>query len=201
MKKLRNIFLIALCAITLSACSPKPEAKTFDDKDLLSGKHHVEIIIKDMGTIKLELDADKAPITTTNFIKLAKEGFYDELTFHRVVKGFMIQGGDPYGDGTGGAKDLIPGEFLNNGYEDNDISHERGVISMARSKDYDSGSSQFFIMQKARPSLDGEYAAFGHVTEGMAIVDKIANKTETQDNNGKVDKDDQPIIRMIHVIE
>ncbi len=123
--------------------------------------------------IKLELYPEKAPITVENFLKLAKEGFYDGLIFHRVIEGFMIQGGDPTGTGTGGAKDKIKGEFLANGVA-NDLKHERGVISMARSRANDSASSQFFIVHRDAPHLDGSYAAFGRVVDGMDTVDEIA---------------------------
>lgn len=127
--------------------------------------------------IKLELYPETAPITVANFEKLVSEGFYDGLIFHRVIKGFMIQGGDPEGTGMGGAKEKIKGEFLMNGVN-NPVKHERGVISMARSSMPDSASSQFFIMHKDAPHLDGQYAAFGKVVEGMDVVDEIA-ETET----------------------
>lgn len=126
------------------------------------------------GLIKIELDEQAAPITVANFKKLVKEGFYDGLTFHRIIPGFMIQGGDPNGNGTGGSKENIKGEFAANGVN-NPIKHKRGVISMARAMDPDSASSQFFIMHADAPHLDGQYAAFGHVTEGMDVVDEIAN--------------------------
>lgn len=123
--------------------------------------------------IKLELYSEKAPVTVENFLKLVKEGFYDGLIFHRVIEGFMIQGGDPTGTGTGGAKEKIKGEFLANGVA-NDLRHERGVISMARGRANDSASSQFFIVHRDAPHLDGNYAAFGRVVEGMDAVDEIA---------------------------
>ena len=123
--------------------------------------------------IKLELYPDAAPITVANFEKLVKEGFYDGLIFHRVIKDFMIQGGDPEGTGAGGSKDRIKGEFMANGVN-NPIKHERGVISMARSSMPNSASSQFFIVHKTSPHLDGQYAAFGKVVEGMDVVDEIA---------------------------
>ena len=123
--------------------------------------------------IKIELYPDKAPITVENFEKLVKEGFYNGLCFHRVISGFMIQGGDPLGNGTGGSKNKIKGEFRSYGVP-NDIKHVRGVISMARSANPDSASSQFFIMHKDAPHLDGQYAAFGKVTEGIEVVDEIA---------------------------
>lgn len=132
------------------------------------------INIKDYGTIKVELNPNEAPITVENFVKLAKSGFYKGLTFHRVIKGFMIQGGCPIGNGTGGPGYGIKGEFKSNGV-DNNISHKRGVISMARAYDPDSAGSQFFIMHKDGTYLDGQYAAFGETIEGIEVVDKIAS--------------------------
>ena len=146
------------------------------------------------------LDGDTAPITVKNFVELAKSGFYDGLTFHRIIKGFMIQGGDPKGDGTGGSDKTIRGEFSKNGVENN-ISHKRGVISMARSQDNNSASSQFFIMHEDGDYLDGSYAAFGHVTEGMDVVDKIAENTPVTDSNGTVLKENQPIIEKIVITD
>jgi len=132
------------------------------------------VIEMDNGrTIKIELDHNAAPITAANFEELVKKGFYDGLTFHRVIRGFMIQGGDPLGNGMGGSKKTIKGEFASNGVN-NPIEHKRGVISMARSMMPDSASSQFFIMHEDAPHLDGNYAAFGHVVEGMDAVDEIA---------------------------
>ena len=140
-------------------------------------KHNGDIIVK--------LDPTSAPITVANFQKLVGEGFYDGLTFHRVIENFMIQGGDPKGDGTGGSSQQITGEFSENGI-DNPIKHERGVISMARgSYSMDSASSQFFIVHKTYPSLDGKYAAFGHVVFGMTSVDGIAVVA--------TDKNDKPL--------
>ena len=174
--------------VCLSGCGSKDEIKTYN----------VEMKIKDKGIIKLELDAEQAPITVKNFIKLVEDGFYDGLTFHRVVENFMIQGGDPLGTGLGGSEKKIKGEFELNGVN-NEIKHTRGTISMARSKDYDSASSQFFIVHKDSPHLNGQYAAFGHVTEGMDIVDDIAENTPVEDEY--VAKKDQPIIEYIKVIE
>ena len=171
-----------------------------EDKELLSGLHHVEIEVANYGTIKLELDADTAPITVTNFINLANEGFYNGLTFHRIIDGFMIQGGDPLGNGTGGSGQTIKGEFSSNGVE-NDIAHARGVISMARSRLMDSASSQFFIMHRDKPHLDGDYAAFGYVTEGMEVVDAICANTKVEDKNGSVKPENQPVITSITVID
>ena len=167
----------------------------------LTGLHHVEIEIQDYGVISVELNADKAPITVTNFISLAESGFYNGLTFHRIIDGFMMQGGDPQGNGQGGSGTNIVGEFANNGYDYNDISHIRGTISMARAQDNNSGSSQFFIMQADNLDLDGNYAAFGHVTSGMDIVDAICANTPVTDNNGTVLPDDQPVITEIRVID
>lgn len=172
-----------------------------DDKELLTGKHNVLIDVKDYGKITLELDADKAPITVTNFINLVNDKFYDGITFHRIINGFMIQGGDPTGTGYSGSGKTIKGEFSDNGVE-NDISHVRGVISMARSgNSYDSASSQFFIVHKDSTFLDGKYAAFGYVTDGMDVVDKIAESVETEDDNGTVSKENQPVINSIRVIK
>ena len=137
-------------------------------------KYMAKIEIKDYGTVTVELDRKAAPITVDNFVKLARSGFYDGLTFHRVEWNVCIQGGDPKGDGTGGSGTNIKGEFAKNGWN-NPISHKRGVISMARATDYNSASSQFFITLKDTPSWDGEYAAFGHVTSGMDVVDSILN--------------------------
>ena len=170
-------------------------------EDCLTGLHHVEIEIQDYGVISVELNADKAPITVTNFIGLAESGFYNGLTFHRIIDGFMMQGGDPQGNGQGGSGTNIVGEFANNGYDYNDISHIRGTISMARAQDNNSGSSQFFIMQADTLDLDGNYAAFGHVTSGMDIVDAICANTPVTDNNGTVLPDDQPVITEIRVID
>ena len=165
-----------------------------------SGKHHVAIDVKDFGTIELELDADVAPVTVSNFCDLAASGFYDSLTFHRIINGFMIQGGDPLGNGTGGSSRLILGEFAENGI-DNPISHKRGVISMARAYDLNSASSQFFIVHQDSDFLDGSYAAFGTVTEGIEVVDAIATTVPVQDDNGTVNRADQPTITSIKVID
>ena len=169
-----------------------------DDTKQLSGKHHVVIKVKKYGNIKVELDADTAPISVTNFVNLDKKEFYDGLTFHRIIDGFMIQGGDPSGDGTGGSDETIKGEFSDNGVENN-ISHVRGTISMARSSENDSASSQFFIVQSDSTYLDGQYAGFGTVTSGMDIVDKICKDTPVTDSNGTVEKENQPVIEKITV--
>ena len=165
------------------------------------GIHHAEIVIKDYGTVKVELDGDTAPITVQNFMDLANSGFYDGLTFHRIIEGFMIQGGDPEGTGMGGSDKTIKGECTNNGVK-NDISHKKGVISMARTPDsYDSASSQFFIVQKDSEYLDGEYAAFGHVTEGLEVVDAIAKAAKPVDDQGTIPPEEQPVIETIRIID
>lgn len=165
-----------------------------------TGKHHAEIVVKNYGTIALELDADVAPITVENFANLVNEGFYNGLTFHRIISGFMIQGGDPLGNGTGGSSKTIKGEFASNGVK-NSISHVRGTISMARSSMPNSASSQFFIVHQDSTFLDGQYAAFGTVTSGMDVVDKICEDTVVEDNNGTVAAKNQPIIEKITMID
>lgn len=155
----------------------------------------IEITMKDGGVIKLQLDSEAAPITVENFVALASDGFYDGLTFHRAVDGFMIQGGDPEGTGMGGSKDQIKGEFSGNGW-DNAISHQRGVISMARSGNPNSASSQFFITNGDATFLDGQYAAFGTVTEGMDVVDAIA-KMPTSGESLK----EPPVMATVRVVE
>lgn len=152
------------------------------------------------GAITLALDASAAPLTTENFVSLAREGFYDGLTFHRIMEGFMIQGGDPSGNGTGGSEQTIKGEFRENGVENN-LSHTRGAISMARSQDYDSASSQFFIVHEDSTFLDGSYAAFGYVTEGMEVVDAICADAEPIDGNGTIPPENQPVIRSVTISE
>lgn len=203
--KFNKNFIFAVCIILVllfililnNLINKKNDISKTDD--LLSGKHYVEMKVKNYGTITLELDADTAPITVTNFINLVNSKFYDGLTFHRIIDGFMIQGGDPNGNGTGGSSKKIKGEFSANGITNN-IHHERGVISMARnSYSYDSASSQFFIMHADNRELDGLYAAFGKVISGMDVVDKIA-KVKVEDDNGTVKSDNQPVIESIKVI-
>ncbi len=164
------------------------------------GKHHAKIEIRNYGIIELELDADIAPITVANFAKLVNEGFYDGLTFHRIIEGFMIQGGDPEGTGMGGSSENIKGEFFLNGIQ-NTISHVRGTISMARSNAYNSASSQFFIVHEDSTFLDKQYAGFGKVTSGIEIVDKICEDIQVEDDNGTVLKENQPIIEKIQMID
>lgn len=196
MKKWMKIFFVLLTVVSLAGCSSsKTTGKTKKTKTL-KGNYQVEIKIKDYGTIYAEIDADTAPITVTNFVNLCKNRFYDGLTFHRIIKDFMIQGGDPNGDGTGGSEETIKGEFSDNGVE-NPLKHTRGALSMARSQDNDSASSQFFIVQKTASHLDGQYAVFGYVYEGMDIVDKICDDVQVEDNNGTVAKENQPVIESI----
>ena len=161
---------------------------------------YADIEIEEYGTITVFLDAESAPMTVSNFVNLAKSGFYDGLTFHRIIEGFMMQGGDPLGNGTGGSDTKITGEFTDNGYA-NYLTHTRGTISMARSSAYNSASSQFFIMHEDAPHLDGQYAAFGYVTEGMEIVDKVCEDATPIDSNGTILRDQQPVIKTITIRE
>lgn len=169
-----------------------------------SKKTIAKIEVENYGTITVELYPDIAPITVKNFVNLAKKGFYNGLTFHRIMDGFMIQGGDPLGNGTGGNTDsqgnrlTIKGEFAANGVN-NTLSHKRGVISMARAQDYNSASSQFFIMHKDAAYLDGAYAAFGQVTSGMEVVDKICADAKPIDGNGSIPAENQPKIISITI--
>ena len=190
------ILAACACAILAAVLFRMKESQ----KDTTAGDYTAEIAVKDYGTIAVALDKEAAPKTVENFVSLAESGFYDGLTFHRVIEGFMIQGGDPNGDGTGGSEQTIPGEFSANGY-DNPLSHTRGTISMARSQDYDSASSQFFIMQEDNTSLDGQYAAFGHVTSGMEVVDAICQDAVNGDSNGVLPAEDQPVIESITIQE
>ncbi len=201
-KKLLLVLTIVLCLFMFTACDEKKENEDNSSKiDLYSKKVNVNIEIKNYGTISLELYPLVAPVTVDNFTKLVKDGFYNGLTFHRIINGFMIQGGDPLGTGYGGSENKIKGEFTANGFT-NELKHERGVISMARgNNDYNSASSQFFIVQTTYPSLDGLYASFGRVTSGIEIVDKICKDTPVEDNNGTVLKENQPVIEKIYIVE
>ena len=192
MKKRIVCFALAvLCLLGLSACANTNSGN--NGEPIM-----VEITMRDGGVIKLELYPDIAPITVENFTKLASEGFYDGLIFHRVIKGFMIQGGDPEGTGMGGSGENIKGEFAINGVANN-ISHVRGVISMARARSYNGASSQFFIVHQDSPHLDGKYAAFGLVTKGIEIVDKICTEAKPINGNGLIAKSEQPIIESITI--
>ncbi len=167
--------------------------------------YYADIEIENQGTITVKLDQTAAPVTVSNFVNLAQNGFYDGLTFHRIMEDFMMQGGDPNGDGTGGNTDEdgnevnIVGEFTNNGYE-NSLSHTRGAISMARASENNSASSQFFIVHEdSSSSLDGDYAVFGYVSEGMDIVDTICESAEPTDDNGTIEASAQPVIKSITI--
>lgn len=220
---IRKIFSITLCllmvvssTLALSSCTSTSTTSSSGDFAATDAQitvdsnysnspsnyvatNKIEIKIKDKGTIAVDLYGNLAPITVKNFLKLINDKFYDGLTFHRIISGFMIQGGDPLGNGTGGSKDVIKGEFSANGIQ-NYLSHERGVISMARANAYDSASSQFFIMHQSTPSLDGQYAAFGRVTSGLDVVDELA-KTPVTDGNGTVERANQPIIEYIKEVK
>lgn len=160
--------------------------------------HYADIVVKDYGTITLELYGDLAPITVENFVNLAESGFYDGLTFHRIMAGFMMQGGDPDHNGTGGSDTEIKGEFAANGVE-NTLSHTRGVVSMARSNDPNSASSQFFIMHQDYTGLDGSYAAFGRVISGMEVVDAVCTDAQPTDNNGTIPFEEQPVMESVTI--
>ena len=217
MKRWICVFFAILFAIALAACGtgetdgttgtpeptavPQTVAEPAADREPSPSSRHAEITVKDYGTICLELDESAAPVTVANFIRLAQEGFYDGLTFHRIMDGFMIQGGDPNGNGSGGSDVKIKGEFSDNGV-DNPISHVKGVISMARrSGDPNSASSQFFITVADATFLDGAYAAFGHVTGGMEIAEQIAKDARPVDNNGTIPPDQQPVIESIVITD
>lgn len=199
------VFMACLTLLLGSGCSGKPSAETEvtgpetqQPEPPAENSYTAVIEIEGYGTITLELDASAAPVTTENFVSLAREGFYDGLTFHRIIEGFMIQGGDPDGNGTGGSEQTIKGEFRENGVE-NSLSHTRGAISMARSNDYDSASSQFFIVHEDSTFLDGSYAAFGYVTEGMEVVDAICADAEPIDGNGSIAPGNQPVILSVTI--
>lgn len=196
-KKIIALLVSTVLVMSFAGCSQKAEVK----EDKISGTHNAVITVEKFGEIKIELYGDIAPITVKNFIDLANKGFYDGLTFHRIIENFMIQGGCPKGDGTGNSGTNIKGEFKSNGI-DNNLSHERGVISMARGGySMDSASSQFFIVHKDSPHLDGDYAAFGRVTEGMDVVDRIATETEVYGSNGEVMSYHQPVITSIKIVD
>ena len=198
MKKILAFILalsLTVTALLLCSCDQSGKEKYGDSFTAKTGLntnnhllHNVEITVENYGIITLTLDETIAPITVKNFLKLAGEGFYDGLTFHRIIDGFMIQGGDPKGNGTGGSNQKITGEFAANGIQ-NAIPHVRGVISMARSQAMNSASSQFFIMHKDYSGLNGQYAAFGEVVSGMEVVDAIATVS--------TDENDQPLQNIV----
>lgn len=194
--KKHRIILIAAAAVVLCAVAAVLALTRGGGKDASAATDYVEITVENYGTITAELYGNAAPITVGNFLKLVDEGFYDGLTFHRIISGFMIQGGDPLGNGTGGSEETIRGEFSANGVV-NDIAHTRGTLSMARSNAYDSASSQFFIVHADSPHLNGQYAAFGRVISGMEVVDAICENTPVTDGNGTVAAENQPVITSI----
>lgn len=199
MKKL--LILLLACVVLLSGCAAENAGSGAPAADQsAAGTRYVRIDIAEYGSITAELYAGTAPITVENFMHLVNSGFYNGLTFHRIISGFMIQGGDPNGNGTGGSEKKIKGEFSANGVV-NPLKHTRGVLSMARTSDPNSATSQFFIMHADAPHLDGQYAAFGMVIDGMDVVDAICEKTPVQDGNGTVNKADQPVITQIIEIE
>ena len=208
MRKLLSICLAALLVLSLAGCgktsvvgiTTTSKAPAANEESQGVGTHHAEIEIQDYGTITVELDGDAAPITVQNFMDLANAGFYDGLTFHRIISGFMMQGGDPNGNGTGGSENTIKGEFSANGVE-NPLSHTRGAISMARAQAPDSASSQFFICHADSTFLDGQYACFGYVTDGMDVVDAVCEAAQPTDDNGTIPADQQPVITAIRVID
>ena len=183
MKKIFTSILVLFSLLILSGCS--------NNEEDIEKNPLVTMEIEDYGTIKIELYPEYAPNTVANFVSLIENGFYDGLTFHRLVPGFVLQGEDPDGDGTGGPGYTIDGEFKANGYTKNTLSHDKGIISMARSMDYDSAGSQFFIVldDSAKSSLDGMYAGFGRVTEGMEILEEIeANEEIADDATGALEE-------------
>lgn len=208
MRKLLSVCLAALLVLSLAGCgktsvvgiTTTSKAPAANEESQGVGTHHAEIEIQDYGTITVELDGDAAPITVQNFMDLANAGFYDGLTFHRIISGFMMQGGDPNGNGTGGSENTIKGEFSSNGVE-NTLSHTRGAISMARSQNPDSASSQFFICHADSTFLDGQYACFGYVTDGMDVVDAVCEAAQPMDDNGTIPADQQPVITAIRITD
>lgn len=202
----RALSLLLACLFVM-ACAAGCDSKNSGSSgtDFSKGIHHATIEIQDYGTVTLELDADAAPITVQNFVSLAQSGFYDGLTFHRMQFGFVLQGGDPQGNGMGGSEETIKGEFAANKVN-NPISHTRGVISMARGGySYDSASSQFFIVlsDDYTSSLDGLYAAFGKVTDGMDVIDRVCADLENcaTDSMGTLTAADQPVMKRVTVID
>ena len=208
MRKLLSVCLAALLVLSLAGCgktsvvgiTTTSKAPAANEESQGVGTHHAEIEIQDYGTITVELDGDAAPITVQNFMDLANAGFYDGLTFHRIISGFMMQGGDPNGNGTGGSENTIKGEFSANGVE-NPLSHTRGAISMARAQAPDSASSQFFICHADSIFLDGQYACFGYVTDGMDVVDAVCEAAQPTDDNGTIPADQQPVITEVRMID
>lgn len=204
MKK-RKIFIVLMSLfvlISMTACGKKEEKPVGGSSkvDVYANPKKVNIEIEKYGTISLELYPNLAPVTVDNFISLVNQKFYDGLTFHRIIDGFMMQGGNAYGTEKESLAKTIKGEFKENGY-DNPLSHTKGVISMARAEDPNSASSQFFIVDEDSKFLDGKYASFGKVTSGIEIVDKICKEAIVIDENGTVLPENQPIIKRIYMVE
>ena len=199
-KKIAATILLGSMVLIMGGCiNYTSTRKIITEEEQMTGLHHVELEIENYGTIALEIDADTAPISATRFLNLAQQGFYNGTKFHRIIKGFMMQGGEALTKGEKEQIKPIVGEFSSNGYQ-NDISHVRGTISMARTDNKNSATSQFFIVHEDSTYLDGNYAGFGHVTSGMEIVDEICNNVP-QGDNGAVKADDQPVIKEIRVID
>jgi len=199
--KIKHILLVVLMLVMFTACGSNSSStsSTYTPAELdADTTYFADIDIADYGMITVELDQKAAPITCANFVELAESGFYDGLTFHRIMAGFMMQGGDPNRNGTGGSENNIVGEFASNGYENN-LSHTKGAISMARSQDPNSASSQFFICHADSDFLDGEYAVFGYVTEGIDVVDAVCTKAQPTDNNGSIPAEEQPVINSVKI--
>ena len=199
--KLKHILMIVMTLLLFTGCSSKSSdaGDTYTPPALdATATYYADIDIADYGVITVQLDQATAPVTCAIFVELAESGFYDGLTFHRIIKDFMMQGGDPAGNGTGGSENNIVGEFDSNGYE-NGLSHTRGVISMARAQDPNSASSQFFICHADSDFLDGDYAAFGIVTEGLEVVDAVCEDAKPTDNNGTIPAETQPVITSIKI--
>lgn len=189
------IAIIGIIAGISISNSRKAEAEAERRAQLAGNDYYADIVVKGYGTITVSLDSSAAPATVENFVSLAEDGFYDGLTFHRIMEGFMMQGGAPNGNSY---PQNIVGEFSANGYSNN-LSHTRGAISMARADDFNSASSQFFIVHEDSTFLDGQYAAFGYVIDGMDIVDEICTSAEPIDNNGSIAADAQPVIKSITI--
>lgn len=194
-KRVLSLILSVLMIFTLSACSSESENINKNYKESSEVTDLVKVNMENDQAFVIKLRADKAPYTVENFQNLVKSGFYDGLTFHRIIEDFVMQGGDPNGDGTGGPGYAIYGEFLANGFEDNDLKHEKGAVAMARAQDYNSAGSQFYICLSPQEHLDGQYAVFGKVVAGMETVESIANDYL----KGKIDHN--PVMESVVFVE